>query len=185
MTPTRDPLRELVRQLQRACSGELAAGYAYRGHAQSLPKGPDRDRIQEIEVEEWHHRTLVLNLLRELDASPARTREFVFWCIGRAIGVLCHFGGWFIPMYGAGRLERANIVEYEEAAVYAAECGRTEMIDCILTMAEVEWEHERFFRERLTGHKLLTILPLWKEPPPKHTIRRHSAREVSAAVHVA
>lgn len=41
-------------------------------------------------------------------------------------------------MYGAGRLERGNIVEYEIAAKLAAECGHPEMIDCLLEMAEVE-----------------------------------------------
>ena len=168
MVSSPDARRKLVRQLQGACSGELAAGFAYRGHAASLPPGPDRDRIAEIEAEEWHHRRLVLNLLRELDAGPSRAREIVFWCIGKTIALLCHVGGWFVPMYGAGRLERSNIVEYEVAAVYAAQCGRTEMIDCILTMAEVEWEHERFFRECAAKRSLLK---LWPAPPAKETIR--------------
>ena len=185
MTTATEARRKLVRQLQSACSGELAAGFAYRGHADSLPDGPDRNRIREIEAEEWHHRQLVLDLLRQLDERPNRIREIVFWCIGKGIGLLCHIGGWFIPMYGAGRLERGNIVEYEEAAVYAAGCGRTEMIDCILTMAEVEWEHERFFRERLVGHRLLAILRLWDAPPPKTTIREPFLRYGSAQTHVA
>ncbi|HEY0141303.1 MAG TPA: hypothetical protein VGF48_10430 [Thermoanaerobaculia bacterium] len=185
MNDTRDARRKLVRQLQGACSGELAAGFAYRGHARSLAEGPDRERIIEIENEEWHHRRLVLDLLRELDAAPSRAREVVFWCIGKAIGLLCHVGGWFVPMYGAGRLERSNIVEYEQAAIYAVACGRTEMVDCILTMAEVEWEHERFFRERLVGHRLLKILPLWEPPPPKASLRKAYSRDDSTAVHVA
>lgn len=167
--------RKLVRQLQGAYSGELAAGFAYRGHARSLPPGPDRDRIIEIEAEEWHHRRMVLALLKELGERPSRAREVVFWWIGKAIGLFCRVGGWFVPMYGAGMLERSNIVEYEEAAVYAAECGRTGMIDCILTMAEVEWEHERFFRERIVGHWMLSILPLWDAPPPKIALRNSHA----------
>ena len=172
--------RKLIKQLQGAYSGELAAGFAYRGHARSLPPGADRDRVFEIEAEEWHHRRLVMNLLRELDAGPRRIREIVFWCIGHAIGLLCHMGGWFIPMYGAGKLECSNIVEYEEAAVYAAQCGRPDMIDCILGMAEVEWEHERFFRERIVGHPLLRVLPLWDAPPPKANIRRNEKNEAVA-----
>ena len=80
-------------------------------------------------------------------------------------------------MYGAGKLERSNIVEYEEAAVYAAECGHPEMIDDLLTMAEVEWEHERFFRERIIGKRLLRVFPLWDAPPPKTAIRaNHNGR---------
>jgi rubrerythrin len=185
MNDAREARRKLVRQLQGACSGELAAAFAYRGHARSLPEGPDRERIREIEAEEWHHRRLVLNLLQELGESPRRIRELVFWCIGHAIGLFCHAGGWFIPMYGAGRLERSNIVEYEEAAIYAAECGRPDMIDCILTMAEVEWEHERFFRERVASHPLSRILRLWQSPPPKASIRQTQARTDSNEADVA
>lgn len=177
--------RRLVRQLQGAYSGELAAAFAYRGHANSLPPGADRNRIRQIEAEEWHHRRLVLDLLQQLHEQPSRIREIVFWCIGRALGLLCHVGGSFVPMYGAGKLERGNIVEYEEAAIYAAECGRTEMIDCILTMAEVEWEHELFFRERLTGHTFLTILRLWEPPPPKATIRKPYLQNGSKNTHIA
>ncbi len=165
---------KLIRQLQGACSGELAAGFAYRGHWRSVRDAAERERIRIIESEEWHHRDLVLGLLRELGAKPKRLREIVFRCIGRTLGALCHVSGWFIPMYGAGRLERHNIVEYEEAAVYAAQCGHPEMIDCLLTMAEVEWEHERYFRERIAGHVLLRVLPPWDAPPPKASIRAAS-----------
>ena len=91
--------------------------------------------------------------------------------IGHAIAAFCHAGGWFSPMYGAGRLEWSNIVEYEDAALFASRCGHHEMIDCLLTMAEVEWEHEKYFREKVTGHWMLRIFPLWEPAPPKETIR--------------
>jgi hypothetical protein len=165
-------LAKLVRQLQGACSGELAAGFAYRGHARSVRDPEERRRIQEIEAEEWHHRALVIGLLRELGARPRPLREAMFWLIGHAISAFCRIGGWFAPMYGAGRLERWNIVEYEDAAGYAAACGHPEMIDCILTMAEVEWEHERYFREKVQGHRMLRLFPLWDAPPPKAAIRK-------------
>lgn len=162
----------LIRLLRGACSGELAAGYAYRGHWKSLPAGsPERERIQQIEAEEWHHRELVLGLLTQLGTGPSRPREAVFWLIGRTIGLLCHLGGWFVPMYGAGKLERSNIVEYEHAAQHAEAAGHADMIDCLLIMAEVEWEHELFFREQIHGHRLLRLFPLWDAPPPKESIR--------------
>ena len=163
---------KLIRQLQGACSGELAAGFAYRGHWKSVRDASERERIRIIESEEQHHRALVLEMLRQLGAKPNPLREVVFWCIGRSLGALCHVSGWFLPMYGAGKLERHNIVEYEEAAVYASECGHPEMIDSLLTMAEVEWEHEKYFRERVAGHRLLRFFPLWDAPPPKDAIRR-------------
>jgi hypothetical protein len=166
-----DARSKLLRQLQGAYSGELAAGYAYRGHWHSVRPGPDRERIKQIEAEEWHHRELVGGLLRQLGGKPNPIREVIFWCIGRAIGAFCLVGGWFAPMYGAGRLERGNIVEYEDAAIFARDCGQVDMVDCILTMAEVEWEHERFFRECVTGSRLLRVFPLWDAPPPKTAIR--------------
>lgn len=161
----------LVRQLQGAYSGELAAGYAYRGHANSVRDAAEIARIREIEAEEWHHRQLVGEMLRSLGGEPNRVRELVFWCIGHLIAFVCHIGGWFIPMFGAGKLERGNIVEYEVAAVYALTCGREDLIDCLLTMAEVEWEHERFFRSKVEGHWMLRVFRVWEPAPPKETIR--------------
>jgi hypothetical protein len=175
-----DARAKLVRQLQGAYSGELAAGYAYRGHWHSVREGPDRERIREIEADEWHHRELVGGMLRELGGKPNRLREAVFWCIGRAIGIFCHVGGWFAPMYGAGRLERGNIIEYEEAAVFASECGHQEMVDCILTMAEVEWDHEFFFRSKVVGHPLLRMFHLWEPAPPRETIRGRFATRLAS-----
>jgi hypothetical protein len=67
-------------------------------------------------------------------------------------------------MYGAGKLERRNIVEYEHAARYAFECGKIEFIDCLLTMAEVEWEHEQYFRAKFLSHRLGRLLPIWLAP---------------------
>jgi demethoxyubiquinone hydroxylase (CLK1/Coq7/Cat5 family) len=170
-----DARRKLIRQLRGACSGELAAGYAYRGHWKSVSDPHERERIKVIEEEEWHHRELVRGLLRDLGAKPSPVREAVMWLIGRTLGATCSLTGWFLPMWGAGRLERGNIVEYEEAAVYAAECGHPEMIDCLLEMAEVEWEHELFFRERIAGHKWLRFWPLWDAPPPKTSIRARTS----------
>jgi hypothetical protein len=173
-----DARAKLIRQLQGAYSGELAAAYAYRGHWHSLRDAHQRERVRQIEAEEWHHRRLVGGLLEQLGAGPKAAREVVFWCIGQTIAAFCHVGGWFLPIWGAGRLERHNIIEYEDAAMYAAGCGHDEMIDCLLTMAEVEWEHERYFRETIAGHPFTRLFRIWEPPPPKETIR---ARRESAA----
>lgn len=177
-----DARRSLVRVLQNAYSGELAACWAYRGHAASLPPGPDRERIAAIEAEEWHHRELVGALLARLGERPRPGRERAFLAIGRTLGVLCRVTGWFLPMYGAGRLERGNVVEYEVAARLAREAGHEELVDCLLTMAEVEWEHERYFRERIAGHPLRRLLPGWSPPPPKDSIRSAFAARPFPAV---
>lgn len=167
-----DDRRKLIRTLQSAYSGELAAGFAYRGHWRSSSDASERERIHQIEDDEWHHRALVRGMLRDLGAGPRRVREAVFFTIGRVLGTLCQLSGWFVPMYAAGRLERWNIMEYEAAARHAARCGQTQLIDCLLTMAEVEWEHELYFRTKILGHRLLRWMPLWEAPPEKDAIRR-------------
>jgi hypothetical protein len=166
-----DSRADLIRVLRGACSGELAAIHAYEGHALSVSSPEERRELRKIQDEERHHRAVVLDMLASLGAKPSPSRELVFWCIGHAISIFCRIGGWFVPMYGAGKLERSNIVEYEDAARYAVALGREDLLDRLLTMAEVEWEHERFFRERVADHWLLKVLPLWSAPPPKETIR--------------
>ena len=84
-------------------------------------------------------------------------------------------------MYGAGRLESRNIVEYETAALHARDCDRGDLIDCLLTMAEVEWEHEQYFRSRVLLHRFGKRLSLWPEPPPRAMIRESFARDVALA----
>jgi hypothetical protein len=127
--------------------------------------------IQKIESEEWHHRELVGGILKGLGAAPSRWKEFKALVIGRALGFLCHLAGWLAPMYLAGRLESRNIKEYEHAAAYARGSGHSELIDCLLMMAEVEWEHESYFRAQTQKHWLGRRLPLWPSPPAKETIR--------------
>ena len=148
----------LVSILQNAYSGEVAAAYAYRGHWKSLKESPEKQRIKEIEAEEWDHRRRVGLWLEKLDAKPRAVREKIFWTIGRTLGLTCHISGWFMPMYFAGRLESQNSVEYEDAAVFAQELGMQECLDDLLDMARVELEHEIFFREMVTGHRLLPIM---------------------------
>jgi rubrerythrin len=167
------PEAKLINILQLAYSGELAAGYAYRGHWHSLSDPDDRAQVKKIEDEEWHHRKLVGEMLQNLGAGPNKRRELRATIVGRTLGLLCHVTGWFAPMYGAGRLESRNIVEYETAARYARECGRTDLIDCLLTMAEVEWEHERYFRSCVLRHRWSRRFTIWPEPPPKENIRNH------------
>lgn len=163
---------KLVEILQFAYSGELAAGLAYRGHWGSVSDPAERDRIRTIEDEEWHHRELVGAMLRELGSGPDPRRERRATIIGRTLGVLCHVATWFPPMYGAGKLESRNIREYEAAARFARDSGNEHFVDCLLTMAEVEWEHEAYFRARVTSHWLSRVVRVWPAPPPRDEIRR-------------
>lgn len=148
----------LIRILQSAYSGEVAAAYAYRGHWRSLKESPERERIREIEAEEWDHRERVGKWLAELGAGPDPRREKIFFAIGKFLGHTCFVSGWFMPMYFAGRLESKNSVEYEDAAAFARELGMDDCVDDLLDMARVEVEHEEFFSQVVAGHRLLPLM---------------------------
>ncbi|HTH51258.1 MAG TPA: hypothetical protein VL501_04965 [Pyrinomonadaceae bacterium] len=148
----------LIRILQNAYSGEIAAAFAYRGHWRSLRPSAEQIRVKEIEAEEWDHRRRVGEWLAKLDAGPRPLREKVFWTIGKVLGHTCFISGWFMPMYFAGRLESGNSVEYEDAAVFAKELGMDEGVADLLDMARVEVEHEVFFRETVMGHWMLPMM---------------------------
>jgi len=163
--------QKLIAILQLAYSGELAAAYAYRGHWHSVRNQDERDAIRAVEEDEWRHRKLVGEMLASLGSGPRNYREVRATIIGRTLGILCHVMGWLAPMYGAGRLESRNVREYETAARYARDCGQLDFIECLLEMAEVEWDHEHYFRSCVLQHALGRRLPLWPQPPPKETIR--------------
>lgn len=162
--------RRLAVLLGRAYSGELAAATAYAGHWRSIRRGPQRDAIRVIEEDERRHRARVGEMLAELGARPSRLRELRMYLTGLLIAILCFLGGWYVPMYGAGRIERTNIREYEDAARLAFLAGRLEWAEELLHMAEVEWDHERYFHDLVRGH-FLHRLGSWHEPPPKPHIR--------------
>ncbi len=176
-----DSRRRLVAILQAAYSGERAAAHAYRGHWKSLRDPAERERVRAIEDEEWQHRRLVGEMLQALHERPRRLLELRALLIGSLLGPACHLSGWFAPMYGAGRLESHNVREYEEAARFAAESGHDEFVDCLLAMAEVEWEHERYFREKVLTHGLSRLVPMWPAPAPKAAIREQGPRAVELA----
>jgi hypothetical protein len=164
-------LAALTRLLQAAHSGELAAYYAYEGHWRSVRDPKEKEEIQKIQAEEMEHRECLAEFLKDLGSGPNRWWEIKFTIIGRTISLLCYIGGWFIPMYGAGKLERGNIVEYEVAARLAARAGREEMVEPLLLMAEIEWDHEQYFRTKSESHWLKRIFKIWSPPPPRGNIR--------------
>jgi demethoxyubiquinone hydroxylase (CLK1/Coq7/Cat5 family) len=151
MNPTR---REMVRILQAAYSGEMAAAYAYRGHWKSLSDPAEKEMVYIIEDEEWAHRRQVREMLDYLGSRPRLMRELMMCLVGRAIGTACYLTGWFLPMYFAGRVESGNVCEYETAALHARNLGLEEFAGELLKMAETERDHERFFMSAINGHRL-------------------------------
>ncbi|HEY0098057.1 MAG TPA: demethoxyubiquinone hydroxylase family protein [Pyrinomonadaceae bacterium] len=158
MTTVDEDRRQLARVLQGAYSGELAAAYAYRGHWKSLRAGGERERIRQIEDEEWVHRKKVRSIMNTLSVAPVKSRERLMWTIGRTLGLFCHLTGWFLPMYFAGRLESGNVEEYETAAHHARQLELGEFAADLEEMARVEGEHEIFFREMVATHPWLPLM---------------------------
>lgn len=170
--------QHLIRLLQDAHAGELAAIHAYEGHARSLhhPRYiEDQREIRRIQAEEIEHRECVAGMLKQLGATPRPARERLMGGIGHVIWWLCFWSGplwgsWFIAMYGAGWLESSNVGEYLRAAKWAQDCGHPEFVEDLLRMAEVEREHESFFRGRCESYQLRNPLsrfvPLWPPPLP-------------------
>ena len=145
---------DLIRRLQLAYSGELGAAIAYVGHARSLGSRPESADVQRIEREEREHRERMGQMLAELGAGSDPWLELRNRLMGTTIATYCRIGGWFSPMYGAGRFERKNIVEYELLARAAVLCGQDDFVEPLLTMAEIEWDHEEFFRLKAASHWL-------------------------------
>lgn len=172
--------RTLVLQLQLAYSGELGAARAYAGHKASLRDRAERASLDRILRDEIRHRHCIIAMLSELGAVPDARRERKLNLVGRAISTFCFVGGWFAPMYGAGRLEAQNVREYEIAARLAHTAGLEVYVEPLLEMAEVEWDHERVFRAYASGHPLWRVFPHWAPPPPREEIRSSYAAFVAS-----
>lgn len=170
----------LIKLLQDAHAGEKAAALAYFGHAHSLfVTDPDEKvEILKIQNEELHHRERLRAFLQILGSEPRTAREVLMWTIGATIAIISYFGIWIIPMYGAGKLERSNIGEYEVAARLARLAGTSTITDELLDFAEIEWDHEYYFRKKVQSHFLARWIPIWSEPKSRAEIRTSFLKRV-------
>lgn len=185
MTGSLSAAGRLVAILRVAHSAELAAFIAYDGHERSVRDPAEKAEIRRIGREELHHRRVVRDMLCALGAGPSPRRERWMPWVGRLIWFSCRVGGWFLPMYGAGRLEAGNVEPYVECARLAAEIGRPEFLPDLIDMAEVEWDHEAYFHRKVRSHWMSRFLPDWPDPPPRATIRAEFARQPATAPAVA
>jgi len=166
-----DARRDLIALLRLAFSAELAAALAYGGHRRSLSDAIQAAEIERIRLDEIDHRDRIRGMLERLGSGPNPLLDLVYALIGSTISILCLFGGWFVPMYGAGVLESRNVTPYERAARLAVVVGRPEFVEDLLEMAEVEWDHELYFRVRRDQHWMRAMFPRWRIPPPREEIR--------------
>ena len=173
--------KKLVRLLQNAYSGERAAAYAYRGHAASVSNLQEKTEIINIEKEEWEHRACIKEMLFTLGSKPRISRELLMGFIGCVIYCFCRVGGWFnlfnfgwyMSMYGAGKLEQSNINEYDVAARKAIQCNRQIFVADLIHMAEIEWDHENYFRSKVLESRWSKIIKPWTFPASRESTRKN------------
>ena len=95
-----------------------------------------------------------------MEAAEAR-RELV------ALLQLAHSGELAASLAYAGHA--ASVRDPVERA--RIDAGYPEFVDDLIDMSEVEWEHEKFFREKFETHWLWRVFPSWDAPAPKEHIR--------------
>ena len=144
---------KLIKMLQAAHSGELAAYHAYQGHWESLPEGPERNKVQEIQRDELEHLKIVKKILTSFGAKPSRTRDLSFLICGLGLSFLCKWTGWFLPMKGALLIEKIGVTNYTEMSQLAIMCGASQAAMILLAMAVKEEEHQEYFEKLIYERK--------------------------------
>ncbi len=162
-------LATVVSFLRREHANERAAALAYRGHARSVRDRAEREHLERVEREEWHHREVLEQLLRDLGSAPNPWIERPLSAVGWVFGVLCFVTGWLAPMIGAGWIERINAQNYLDAAVAADRARRPALARTLRELAVIEIEHHEWFHARVRSHWLGRHLPL-NPPLPRPTL---------------
>lgn len=145
----------LVDLLRKAYSAEKAASFAYQGHAGSVKNTTDKAAIHQIEMDEWNHRSEVLEIMKKYSIAPSKWYEFKFHIVGKIISASCYVIGWFMPFYFAGRLESGNVCEYFRMIHYFHSLGITAHDKVLYEMGMKEKEHEVYFYDKVKNSKML------------------------------
>jgi len=146
-------MKNLVRLLQNAHSGEIAAFHAYEGHWRSVRDTSERIAIQLIQLDELRHRIEIYKFLTILAARPNKYQDFLFFLIGKFLSGLCYCTGWLAPMWGALLIEQLGVVNYAELSIEANKEGFPTMAERLLDMGQKEREHEQYFLGKLKERK--------------------------------
>lgn len=153
--------RALVRLLRKAYSAERAAAFAYIGHAGSLKDPDEKDKVKQIEQDEWNHREAVLKIMKEYDIAPSRWYEIQFYLIGKIIALSCYLIGRFMPFFFAGSLESGNVCEYFVMMHYFHSLGIRKHDQILYEMGMKEKEHEIYFSEMIKDDRWLPFFERW------------------------
>jgi hypothetical protein len=149
--------KKLSRLLQKAYSAEKAAAFAYQGHAGAVKNKDEKAAIKQIEIDEWHHRASVLQIMQEYNIKVSKFYEVQMYVVGKSIHVICYIIGWFMPFYFAGSLESGNVCEYFKMIHYFHEVGITKHDQLLYDLGIKEKEHEVYFLSKIKNNKLLPL----------------------------
>lgn len=143
-------MQKLIKMLQAAHSGEIAAYHAYEGHWRSTGNLIEREAIRRIQAEEKEHIEYVEYLLEHLGKRPhVSYRDALYKRVGQSISALCYLAGRRFSAYGALAMERIGVREYGIMSQEALNCGLIEESEKLAEMGRKELEHQRFFEEIL------------------------------------
>lgn len=149
--------KKLAKLLQMAYSAERAAAFAYQGHASSVKNKAEKFSIHQIEMDEWNHREEVFKIMQLYQIPVSKYYEIRFYIVGKFISLSCHFIGWFMPFFFAGRLESGNVCEYFKMMHYFHEIRIYEHNQVLYEMGIKEKEHEVYFLEKIKKKRLLGL----------------------------
>ncbi len=147
----------LIDSLRKAYSAEKAASFAYIGHAGSLKSPEEKERVRQIEQDEWDHRRNVLKIMQQYGIPVSKYYEVKYHIIGKIIGYSCYIIGRFMPYFFAGKLESGNVCEYFVMLRYFHSLGITEHDEILYQMGIKEKEHKVYFLEAIRDAKWLPM----------------------------
>jgi rubrerythrin len=141
---------KLVKMLQKAHAGELAASIAYQGHWESVSDPEQREMIKKIQADEIEHLHVVRKMLEYLGYQPNKTRDTIFMVIGHTLGFLCKYTGWLMPMQGALLIEKIGVSNYYEMLELSLYTGHSELALTFMHLMAKEEKHKEYFESLLS-----------------------------------
>lgn len=138
-------MKKLIKMLQNARAGEIGVYFAYDGHYKSLKDPVHRRQLISIKQDELRHIQSINLMLEIVGARPDDLKDKIFFIIGKFLGFMCHFTGFFMPMKVAKFIEQIGVNSYEEIALEASDMGFKAMPMKLLKMAETEKDHADYF----------------------------------------
>jgi len=142
--------------LKLAYATEIGAATAYRGHAAATSDPVAAARIIAIEAEELHHRARVGEMLQELDTTPYRWLDAVFWLVGAFVGLGCRFWGDWASAFGAAQFEWGGAGDYARCVTAAKRLGRDDLAEELRGFELQERAHRAYFLDLAARN-----WPLW------------------------